>query len=62
MVAFERATGFEPAMSAWKADALPLGDARSRTPILTDTPQARKTHFSLPSLQAGAEKKTTNKD
>jgi hypothetical protein len=24
----ERATGFGPAMSAWKADALPLGDAR----------------------------------
>ena len=24
----ERATGFEPAVSAWKADALPLGDAR----------------------------------
>ena len=27
----ERATGFGPAMSAWKADALPLGDARERT-------------------------------
>ena len=26
----ERATGFEPAVSAWKADALPLGDARMR--------------------------------
>ena len=26
----ERATGFEPAASAWKADALPLGDARMR--------------------------------
>lgn len=25
----ERATGFGPAMSAWKADALPLGDARA---------------------------------
>ena len=25
----ERATGFEPAVSAWKADALPLGDARA---------------------------------
>jgi hypothetical protein len=25
----ERATGFGPAMSAWKADALPLGDARN---------------------------------
>ncbi len=32
----ERATGFEPAVSAWKADALPLGDARmleETTPI-----------------------------
>jgi hypothetical protein len=28
----ERATGFGPAMSAWKADALPLGDARSNAP------------------------------
>lgn len=26
----ERATGFGPAMSAWKADALPLGDARKK--------------------------------
>ena len=45
----ERATGIEPATSAWEADVLPLNYARNRTLIYYPTKRAKSQVVSIDS-------------